>query len=74
MNLRPAFTTLGTMTWHCCDCHQNFPGPLDRTPEDGCAHCHSRNVFDCNLESVDPATEAAVIAALLQGEAEIILP
>lgn len=42
-----------TMRWHCIDCKGNFQGPMNKGPGEGCPHCKSRNVFDCNLE---PAT------------------
>lgn len=25
-----------TTKWHCVDCHADFQGPRDRTPENGC--------------------------------------
>lgn len=40
------------MKWHCLDCHANFLGPKDRSPENGCKMCGSSHVFDCNVEYV----------------------
>lgn len=51
-----------TMKWHCCDCHRNFQGPIDRSPKNGCEHCGSRNVFDCNLKPISKEEEAWAIA------------
>jgi DNA-directed RNA polymerase subunit RPC12/RpoP len=43
-------SALRTMPWHCIDCKETFEGPQDRTPENGCPKCGSRNLFDCNVD------------------------
>jgi len=62
-----------TMKWRCLDCHQNFEGPTDRPPKNGCAHCGSRKCFDCNIKSVTPAIASVLERAMLTGKAKLFL-
>jgi DNA-directed RNA polymerase subunit RPC12/RpoP len=61
-----------TMRWHCIDCHKNFQGPTDRSPKDGCAHCGSKNVFDCNIEPLSPNQVEPWEKAIAEGKVRVI--
>ena len=44
------------MKWHCLECRKSFQGPTDHQPKEGCAHCGSHRIFDCNIE-IGPFSE-----------------
>lgn len=58
---------IATMKWHCLTCRRNFQGPTDRPPADGCPHCGSKEIFDCNVEPLTEAQLAELNQAIAAG-------
>jgi len=52
-----------TMPWHCIACGADFMGPKDRPPENGCAKCGSKRIFDCNVEFLGPVIPYPVVTS-----------